>query len=275
MLDPEQLARTWVPGRGKPLVRLLARGPWAATYRVMRDGRFYAMRLPKVPATEPPANASAPWDQRVFVAAAAAKLGPPISNADPASGILVTGWVRGRTWTQSRARAPAQTTRIARLVQRIQALSPAPPAFSRRPAEWIDHYRRDGGCDPLAGAAERRLAALAAMAPCADVLCHSDLHRLNLIDGEGGLTILDWEYAHYSDPYWDLAGWLSANDLAGTHSQLLLAAYLGQVPGEEQLHRLECLRWLYDYVCLLWSNLHPEPAAGRARVLASRLSAAP
>src|SRR5580693_7509202 len=120
MLDPERLARQWVPGRGKPLVRLVARGPGHSTYRVLRDGHFYAMRLPLAPAAGPPAEGTAPWDQRVFAAAAAAQIGPPIGNADPASGVLVTEWVRGRTWTQSSARNPAQSARIARLVQRIQ-----------------------------------------------------------------------------------------------------------------------------------------------------------
>ncbi len=274
MLDPEGLARQWVPGRGKPLVRLVARGLWAATYRVLRDGHFYAMRLPQVAAGAPPDEATAAWDQRVFLAAAAAQIGPPISHADSASGVLVTEWVRGRTWTPSSARNPVQTTRIARLVQRIQALSPAPPRFARRPADWIAHYRKSPHRDALTGAAERRLAALGEMPPLADVLCHSDLHRLNLVDGAAGLIVLDWEYAHYSDPYWDLAGWLSANDLAGTHCQLLLAAYLGYVPGEEQLQRLEWLQWLYDYVCLLWSDLNAGSAAKRARVLSTRLSAA-
>jgi thiamine kinase len=275
MLDPEGLARQWVPGRGKPLVRLVARGPAHATYRVMRDGHFYAMRLPVTGSMEPPGGATAHWDQRVFVAAAAAHVGPPISNADPSTGILVTEWVRGRTWTPSSARNPAQTARIARLVQRIQALSPAPPHFARRPADWIGHYRRSPHRDALTGAAGRRLEALGRMPPLTDVLCHSDLHRLNLIDTATGLIVLDWEYAHYSDPYWDLAGWLSANDLAGTHCQLLLAAYLGRVPDEEQQQRLECLLWLYDYVCLLWSDLNAQSAARRARVLAARLSAAP
>jgi aminoglycoside phosphotransferase (APT) family kinase protein len=275
MLDPEGLARQWVPGRGKPLVRLVARGHEASTYRVLRDGHFFAMRLPLAPAAGPPAGGTAPWDQRVFAAAAAAQVGPPISMADPASGILVTEWVRGRTWTQSSARNPAQSARIARLVRQIQALSPAQPHFARRPADWIAHYRKSPHRDALTGAAERRLAALRQMPPLADVLCHSDLHRLNLIDGAGGLIVLDWEYAHYSDPYWDLAGWLSANDLAGPHSQALLAAYLGRAPGDEQLQRLECLMWLHDYVCLLWSDINTEPTARRARVLAARLSAAP
>ena len=283
MLDPEGLARRWVPGRGKPLIRLVARGPGNSTYRVRRDGLNYAMRLPRVPFAPPLAGADAPWEQRVFAAAAAAHLSPPISNADPASGILVTEWLRGRPWTAAGAKDPAQTTRVAMLVRRIHALSPAPPHYARRPADWIRHYqkmsRRTGS--NFAAESERRLATLAGLPALADVLCHSDLHRLNLVDSAAGLIVLDWEYAHYSDPYWDLAGWLSANDLEEPHRSLLLGGYLGRTPGKEQLQRLNSLQWLYDYVCLLWGDAHASAlaeagaaaAASRAEIYAARLGA--
>jgi thiamine kinase-like enzyme len=292
VLDPEGLAREAVPGHGKPLARLVARGPGHSTYRVMRDGQSYAMRLPLMPpAANPaanPADTLVPWDFRVFTAAAAAHLGPAIRHADPVSGILVTEWVRGRTWTAASARNPAQTSRIALLVQRIQALAVPPPHRAVRPADWIRCYRAvprrvevptRAGESEWPGSAERHLAALAALPSHADVLCHSDLHRLNLIDSAAGLTVLDWEYAHFSDPYWDLAGWLSANDLAQPDHRPLLEAYLGRAPRAEHLQRLLVLTWLYDYVCLLWSDangdLHADAAAARrARILAARLSAA-
>jgi thiamine kinase len=283
MLDPEGLARRWVPGRGRPLVRLVARGPGNSTYRVRRDALNYAMRLPRVPSSAPPVSTVAPWDQRVFAAAAAAHLGPPISNADSASGILVTEWVRGRPWTADSAKEPAQTTRVAMLVRHIHALSLPAPLYARQPADWIGHYRqmpRRAARDWVDESAQR-LAALAQLPPLADVLCHSDLHRLNLVDSRAGLIVLDWEYAHYSDPYWDLAGWLSANDLAEPHRSLLLAGYLGRAPGKEQLRRLTILMWLYDYVCLLWGEAYATElseagaalAATRAEVYAARLSA--
>jgi aminoglycoside phosphotransferase (APT) family kinase protein len=285
MLDPEDLARRWVPGRGKPLVQLVARGPGNSTYRVRRDGLNYAMRLPRTPFAPLPVDAEAPWEQRVFEAAAAAHLSPPVSNADPASGILVTEWVRGRPWTQASAKDPAQTTRVAMLVRRIHALAPAPPHYARRPGDWIGHYRkrsRHAGSE-YADESQRRLATIAGLPPLADVLCHSDLHRLNLVDSRAGLIVLDWEYAHYSDPFWDLAGWLSANDLEEPQRSLLLAGYLGRTPGKEHLLRVKCLMWLYDYVCLLWGEANARElseagaaaVASRAKVYAARLSAPP
>ncbi len=49
----------------------------------------------------------------------------------------------------------------------------------------------------------------------AGVVCHSDLHPMNLICGAESLILLDWEYAHVADPLWDLAGWSANNDLRG------------------------------------------------------------
>jgi thiamine kinase-like enzyme len=121
------------------------------------------------------------------------------------------------------------------------------------------------------------------------VLCHSDLHPLNLVDcaatldSRGTLILLDWEYAHASDPLWDLAGWSANTDLERELQQDLLAQYLGRAPAPDEQLRLRRLAWLYDYVCLLWSelylNLHgagkagtaEEGVAARARLLATRL----
>ncbi len=291
MLDPEGLARRWVPGRGTPLVRLVARGPKAATYSVRRDGRRYALRLPLAP-PGPPAAAAPSWEQRVSAAAGWAGLGPAVSQSDAATGIVVTEWARGRVWTRAQAAQRVGIARIAALVRAIQALSPPPPRYARQPAGWIRHYRRIGGGAGIvaprqgarfAGEALRRLELLGRRPARAAVLCHSDLHRHNLVDGAAGLVVLDWEYAHYSDPYWDLAGWLSANDLGARHGRLLLADYLGRAPRPGQIERLTLLAWLYDYVCLLWTEAHhgqlgaPAGAglARRAGKLAARLSASP
>jgi thiamine kinase-like enzyme len=163
------------------------------------------------------------------------------------------------------------------------------------PAQWIAHYgeasaqRAAADNAALRAAAAAQLAALAALPSGSRVLCHSDLHPLNLVDcaatldSRGALVLLDWEYAHASDPLWDLAGWSANTDLERELQQDLLAQYLGRAPAPDEQLRLRRLAWLYDYVCLLWSelylNLHgagkagtaEEGVAARARLLAARL----
>lgn len=287
MLDPERMAREWVPGNGAVVVRLLARGLHHATYRVRRDGSSYAMRLPLV-ALRPASRAIARRELRILSAAAAAGLAPAVARYDPVAGVLVTQWIRGRCWTRAQTRDPANAMRIAILVQRIHTLKPGMPRRAQRPADWIRHYNatlaRYGAVPPasaaaLAGDAARRIASLARLPPTPVVLCHSDLHRLNLLDSRAGLTALDWEYAHYSDPYWDLAGWLSVNDLGEAYAAVLLCGYHERAAQPAEMRRLAILAWLYDYVCLQWSYLYlrqrAEPpgtaVARRARLLEERL----
>lgn len=120
----------------------------------------------------------------------------------------------------------------------------------------------------LRSAADANLASLAVSPAPAPVLCHSDLHRHNLIvmdPGAGAAALLlDWEYAHVSDPYWDVAGWAANNDLAQAQASALLSSYLGRTAHADECARLSLFMWLYDYVCLLWSDLYVARRPGAA-----------
>jgi aminoglycoside phosphotransferase (APT) family kinase protein len=186
---------------------------------------------------------------------------------------------------------------MAEFLRRIHALPMPAPARSMSPAKWIDHYCAAAGrspaaaegpntaaanaagpnaAAPLRSAAARRLAALAALPSAQSALCHSDLHTLNLIDRGGSLLLLDWEYAHASDPLWDLAGWGANNDFEEQLMHELLAGYTGRCPTDHEYSRLRLLSWLYDYVCLCWSELYLKlrhggrPGAGDAEGVAAR-----
>jgi thiamine kinase-like enzyme len=108
---------------------------------------------------------------------------------------------------------------------------------------------------------------------------------LNLVQSGDSLYLLDWEYAHVNEAFWDLAGWCANGDFDEGAKRRLLGCYLGSPPNAEQWRRLELLIWLYDYICLQWSALYlsqgrqsqpaPVPAAriaARAALLDARLS---
>jgi thiamine kinase-like enzyme len=165
------------------------------------------------------------------------------------------------------------------------------------PAQWIDCYSAalgiQGSVSPaLRRAAADRAAEAAGLARGERGLCHSDLHVLNVIDRgpppgtqpahsreQGSLVLLDFEYAHVSDPFWDLAGWSANNDFEPELAWALAEAYRGRPPTSSERSRLDLNRWLYDYVCLLWSELYlrrdadPEISA-RARLIEARLAGA-
>lgn len=297
--DPEYVAARRVPGNGKPEIHRLGAGLVNETYRVLRDGKAHAMRL-AVPNRDA-LGLDRSWEARVLERAVAANLAPASEYCDPQRGILITRWVDGRPWTPVDVREPKNISRMAGFIRRIHALVMPVPARAMNPRKWIDHYsaglargsrqnrQRDvsaetsaqppawgevWGARDLALAAAQRLAALAALPSVDSVLCHSDLHTLNLIDRGDSLVLLDWEYAHASDPLWDLAGWGANNDFEEELAHDLLAAYSGRPPTIDEYSRLRLLSWLYDYVCLLWSELYLNPRRGARPGVAAQGGAA-
>ena len=281
MLPPEvqDIAARHVPGQGVAEISQLRAGLVNATYRVVRDGRAYALR---VAAANPIAlGLDAGWELQVLARADAARLAPRVDYADAMRGILVLQWVEGREWRRADAPRAENIARMAGLLRRIHALAVPSPARRMRPSQWIDLYA--SAARPLGPAIEAlaasKLAALEALPAVPATLCHSDLHVLNLVDRGDSLMLLDWEYAHVSEPLWDVAGWSANNDFAAEDARNLLAAYAGGAPSQAQWSRLQILIWLYDYVCLLWSELYlslraagnQDGVAQRAQVLRDRL----
>jgi len=279
--NPRGVAALHVPGRGDLEIHRLGAGLVNETYRVLRDGNAYAMRLAMSNLDD--LGLDRAWEARVLEGAVAADLAPALEYCHPQRGILIVRWVDGRFWTPADAREPKNISRMAAFMRRIHALQMPAPVRAMSPSKWIGYYGAalsrgrgqgdvsaetsvrqadtqgdagTGGARYFAAAAARRLAALAALPGVDPVLCHSDLHTLNLIDRGGSLILLDWEYAHASDPLWDLAGWGANNDFEDPIRHELLGSYLGRPPSGGECLRLQLLSWLYDYVCLLWSELY-------------------
>ena len=286
----ERVAARHVPGHGKADIHLLSTGFVNETYRVVRDGRTFALR---VAAASGPSDLGLDrvWESRVLEHAVSAGLAPPLEYCDPQRGLLVMQWVEGRPWNSSDPGKPSNVSRMVDLMRRIHALPMPTPARLMSPAMWIDRYCaaavRTAGRKPgaaavresaaaLRTAAAVRLAALAALPTVDAVLCHSDLHALNLIDRGASLVLLDWEYAHATDPLWDLAGWSTNNDFSAEQMHDLLESYARRPPTDEEHLRMRLLAWLYDYVCLLWCDLYPSASGqggvrARAQLLEARL----
>jgi thiamine kinase-like enzyme len=294
------IAARHVPGEGTPEIHRVGAGLVNEIYRVRRAGRSFALRT--AAANPCDLGVDREWEARVLENAVAADLAPAIVYIDPQRGLLISHWTPGRTWGPAELRRPANINRMAELLGRVHALPlPARPRVMH-PENWIDCYSaaaaqraaaRGGASrhgvaldnDTLRDAAAAQLTALAALPSVNPVLCHSDLHSLNVMDCGPTLVVLDWEYAHSTDPLWDLAGWSANNDLEHELRQDLLAKYLGRAPARNDELRLQRLAWVYDYICLLWSelylNLHggsgktptTDAVASRARMLAARLNA--
>jgi aminoglycoside phosphotransferase (APT) family kinase protein len=286
-MQPERLAvaraaaLAHVPGSGGVTIEPVALGEVNETYRVVRDARHYALRLTR--ADRPDPGIDRHWECRVLHVAAAHGIAPPLVCCRAEEGVLVLEWSSGAQVSSGQVRARAGLGRIAELVRRVQAL-PVPPAPRRMSAaDWVRHYEERLARAPSALAGDalatlameraRRLAALEGLPAAAPRLCHGDLHRENLIEAQGRWLLLDWEYAHLADPLWDLAAWVSGNALTPGEVRALLRAFREAAPGATDaggaatpslsvdLQRLDLLRWVYEYICLLWALVvQPAPS---------------
>ena len=285
--EVRRLALRHVPGEGTPEIERVSAGLVNETYRVVRDGIVYALRLAAANSADRGRDGES--EACVLESAAAANIAPVPVVRQPQHGLLISRWVEGRSWTAADVRGRENIDRMADLLRRVHALPLPSPAREMSPRKWIEHYAAaaagSGGVPiwaaaaPLRTAADLRLTELAELPGGGPVLCHSDLHTLNLIDRGDSLVLLDWEYAHAADPFWDLAGW-SANNVFGAELRHeLLAAYAGRTPTPSEERRLWLLCWLYDYVCLLWCKVASQDAAergesgARVRQLQVRLAA--
>jgi thiamine kinase-like enzyme len=295
----ESLAARFVPGAGPVHIHMLRAGLVNETYRVVRDGVAHVLRVGTAQSLD--LGIDREWEARVQESAARAGLAPAVEYCDVARGIMVSRWTPGRSWSAVEVRRAANIAKIAALLRRVHALpmpdGPPRPDVARRmsPGGWIDFYHdalerfvlpRTLHRAVLRAAAGAHLERLTRLPAPGRVVCHSDLHTGNLIEQASSLILLDWEYAHASESWWDLAGWSANNDFAEALRRELLSTYLGRAPTPHEGERLDCVCWLYDYTCLLWSELYVNLAAGaaageaaidgvraRARLLATRLDA--
>lgn len=269
----KEAARRWVPGAGPPQIDLLHDGLVNRSFRVRRAGHECVLRMPVRTGTTGisalASNLDRRWELRVLRAASAARIAPAVLACEPESGILVTAWIDGQAWSAAQAVQADSQPIVGRLLRRVHELAPEGPVRHMTVGDWCGVYRQAlkapglPGADPVAierteAGVSAALEAYSRLPPVSVRLCHSDLHRLNLLQSEGQPWLVDWEYAHVGDPFWDLAGWVRSTNLAEQACEILVSAYLGRPPLPIERARLQCLFQIHDFICLLWNMLvHP------------------
>lgn len=185
-------------------------------------------------------------ERRLHEIAAAAGIAPKVVGS--AEGWLITEYVRGPLWTEGDFGQPRRLAELARTLRRLHGL-PAPQFGRFDLLAALDRYAERAGAPPgyLEHAARAWAISGAAGRPVA--ILHHDLHGSNLIDGPGGLRLIDWECAAVADPLLDVACLLSYHEAARPHAALLLEeAGLPDVTPVQ----LAAGVWLFDLHTYLW-----------------------
>jgi thiamine kinase-like enzyme len=176
-------------------------------------------------------------------AAEAAGLSPEVVHAEP--GVLVLAFIEGRTFTPQDVRDPLNHPALIDLMRRCHRDI---PRHFRGPAAmfWVFHVVRDYG-HTLRQGKSRHLPLLprllaeserleAAVGPVEIVFGHNDLLAANFLDDGRRLWLVDWDYAGFNSPLFDLGGLASNSALDEAARERLLELYFEQ-PVTDELRR--------------------------------------
>ncbi len=180
-------------------------------------------------------------------AAAAAGVSPEVVHAAP--GVLVIRYVEGRTLAAADVRADRD--RCVALVQRAHrdvGRHLRGPALSFNVFHILRDYGRtlaEGGSRMTAWLPELLQAAETleeAAGPLALVFAHNDLLAGNFIDDGQRLWLIDWDYAGFNTPLFDLGGLSANNGFDEDADTAMLEAYFERPASDELRLRYRAMR---------------------------------
>ncbi|GAA0924121.1 choline kinase family protein [Nonomuraea longicatena] len=194
------------------------------------------------------------------LAAGRAGLGAPVHAYVRELGVLVAGFLPGRTLQAADLREPANLRRVAGVCRALHA----GPRFARDfdmfevrerylrtvisrnfrlPAKYLDF-------EPQVA---RIRSALRVRAE-GTVPCHNDLLAGNFIDDGERLRLIDFEYSGNNDPCFELGNIWSECDLTLEHLELLVTAYYGRRL-RHRIARARLLGLMSKYGWTLWATI--------------------
>lgn len=215
-------------------------------------------------------------------AAASAGLAPAVIHAE--AGILVLEFLGARSLTAEEVRAPVNRDRLVSLMRHCHREIPKVlrgPGFMF----WVFHVLRDYGHVlregrsphlPILGgllqAAERLEAAVG---PVEIVFGHNDLLPANILDDGRRLWLVDWEYAGFNSPLFDLGGLASNAEMGPADAEAMVEAYYER-PLTDELRRkaaaMSAASLLRETLWSMVSEIHSSLAFDYAAYTASNLA---
>ncbi|MEU7854926.1 phosphotransferase [Nonomuraea sp. NPDC049141] len=187
-------------------------------------------------------------------------VGAPVHDYLPELGVLIVGFLPGRTFTEADLRDPANLRRLAEVCGRLHA----GPRFARD----FDMFEVQRGYLEIVRTRGYRLPAkyldfmpeVERIRKCLDIRdvgrvpCHNDLLPGNIIDGGERLWLIDYEYAGNNDPCFELGNIWSESDLSLDLLEELVTAYYGRRL-RHKIARARLLGLMSKYGWTLWASI--------------------
>lgn len=166
-------------------------------------------------------------------AAHAAGISPEVIHAG--NGCLVSRYIPGVVFTPAHVREDANLPRIVDLLRRCHRDIPRHfdgPALifwvfqvNRQYLRFLDAHASNPFDVELAALEAKNEQLAAALGPVEIVFGHNDLLAANLIDDGSRLWLIDWDYAGFNSPLFDLANLASNNELHSSQELAMLERY--------------------------------------------------
>lgn len=90
------------------------------------------------------------------------------------------------------------------------------------------------------------------------VFCHNDLLAANFLDDGDKIWLIDWDYAGYNSPLFDLGGLAASSNLDVAQEGRMLNAYFGKVPDDRLFHQYLAMKSAFLLRETMWSMVSEQ-----------------
>ncbi len=201
-------------------------------------------------------------------AAHAVGLSPEVIHAEP--GIMVLQYIDADPFTATDIR---QSNRLIEIIDLIRRCHREIPGVYRGPALvfWVFQVLRDYA-QTLRDSQSEWLPKLVELNDIAQklendvgeielVFGHNDLLAANFLDDGHRIWLIDWDYAGFNSPLFDLGGLASNNELSKDEEQFLLSRYYGSDPDSTLMKKysaMKCASLLREVMWSMVSEIHSK-----------------
>jgi thiamine kinase-like enzyme len=199
-------------------------------------------------------------EYRNSVRAAAAGIGAPVIEYRPEAGVLVIGFLAGRTLTNADVAEPVTLARIAAACRQLHAGQRFDGDFDmfeiqRRYRAVADQrgIKIPAGYDDWTATFEATARALAVSGEHT-VPCNNDLLAANFIDDGDRIWLIDYEYSGNNDPCFELGNIGAECQLSDDALEFLVTEYYGG-PLRNKIARARLLGLAGQYGWTLWGAI--------------------
>ena len=262
---PEDRIQSLDIWRGPVDIAPLVGGITNRNYLVSNGGRRFVVRLGS---DIPVHHISRANEVAASRAAHAAGLSPAVIHHEP--GIMVLDYIDAKPLSAEDISKPAMMARVVRLVRSCHR--DVGKHFRGSAAIfWVFHVVRDYAATLDVGESQHKLHLTSFLdiaeqleqgaGPFEIAFGHNDLLAANFLDDGERLWLIDWDYAGFNTPLFDLGGLASNNEFSEAQESTMLEAYF-EAPATDDLRRryqaMKCASLLRETMWSMVSEIHSD-----------------